>query len=142
MSIYSSTKSMRIDVQQILMKPPIVYMNEGHSFCVFLFNYESNKLFNDFLLLDLVIFCNIIFELNFRNYTSENFNAEIWYQTFFWVKNQDTTWFPFKRTYSYLKKIKLFLDMYLCSSGKVLLICPLFSSCSWNFASQRLLGKI
>lgn len=59
---------MRIDVQRILMKPPIVYMNEGHSFCVFLFNYESNKLFNDFLLLDLVIFCNIIFELNFRNY--------------------------------------------------------------------------
>lgn len=68
---------MRIDVQRILMKPPIVYMNEGHSFCVFLFNYESNKLFNGFLLLDLVIFCNIIFELNFRNYTSENFNAEI-----------------------------------------------------------------
>lgn len=54
---------MRIDVQRILMKPPIVYMNERHSFCVFLFNYESNKLFNDFLLLDLVIFCNIIFEL-------------------------------------------------------------------------------
>lgn len=56
LSIYSSTKSMRIDVQRILMKPPIVYMNEGHSFGVFLFNYESNKLFNDFLLLDLVIF--------------------------------------------------------------------------------------
>lgn len=59
------------------MKLFIVYMNEGYSFCVFLFNYESNKLFNDFFLFDLVIFCNIIFEFNFRNYISENFNVEI-----------------------------------------------------------------
>lgn len=115
---------MRIGVQQMLMKPPTVYMNKGHSFCVFLFIYitmKSNKLFNDFLLhvLDLVIFCIIIFELYFTLKLHLGKILMLKFDIKYFLSKESGYHMISIRTYSYLKKIKMFLDMYLCSKGRV-----------------------
>lgn len=80
---------------------------------------KSNKLFNNFLLLDLVIFGNIIYELYFTLKLHLGKILMLKFDIKYFFSEESGYQMISIRTYFYLKKIKLCLDMYLCSKGKV-----------------------